>query len=138
MRRIEPTHVWIGHAGDGRDFRALFDRDIRAVVQLALEEPPIVAPRELIVLRFPLVDGEGNEEWLLRLAVDAVSRLISIEIPTLVCCGAGMSRAPAIVATALANVQQSSAAACLASVTARSPADVSPVLWQELTSAMRR
>jgi hypothetical protein len=41
MNKIPPHHLWIGHAGDGSDFQGLFDADIRAVVQLAIEEPPI-------------------------------------------------------------------------------------------------
>ena len=42
MRRIEPYSIWIGHAGDGRNFRVLFDEGIRVIVQLALEELSVV------------------------------------------------------------------------------------------------
>src|SRR5436189_138299 len=59
-------------------------------------------PRELIYLRFPLLDGEDNEPALLIQAMQTVARLLQARIPTLVCCGGGLSRSPAIVAAALA------------------------------------
>jgi hypothetical protein len=65
MNQIPPYHLWIGHAGDGRDYRRLLDLGIRAVVQLAVEEPPLQPPRELIYLRFPLRDGADNPDDLL-------------------------------------------------------------------------
>src|SRR6267142_7076321 len=106
MRQILPHSLWLGHAGDGRDLRAILDAGIRAVVQLAIEEEPLVLPRELTFCRVPLVDGAGNEEKLLYLAVTAVANLLESRIPTLVCCGGGMSRSPAVAAAALAVVFQ--------------------------------
>ncbi len=66
MNQIKPHAIWIGHAGDGRAFRDIFDNGIRAIVQLAMEEPPIQTPRELVYLRFPLIDGAGNGRDILR------------------------------------------------------------------------
>jgi protein-tyrosine phosphatase len=108
VRQITPFPVWVGHAGDGRAFRKLFDLGIRAVVQLAAEEPAIQTPRELVYFRFPLMDGTGNDLELLDLAIRSVASLIRKGILTLVCCGAGMSRSPAIVAAAL-TVHQATA-----------------------------
>ena len=131
MRRIEPYRLWVGHAGDGRDFRRLFEHGIEAVVQLAAEEPTIAVPRELVLLRIPLVDG-GNRASLGRLAVEAVSDLVRDGVPTLVCCGAGMSRSPAVVAVALSSFEGVSADEMLARVASGGPADVSPSLWASL------
>jgi len=133
MRRIEPYPIWIGHAGDGRNFRFLFEEGIRAVVQLALEEPPLVAPRELIVVRVPLVDGT-NEQEMLHFAVTTVEQILRAKLPTLVCCGAGMSRSPAVTAVALSRLERRSPQECLERITRNGPADVSTTLWQELSA----
>ena len=114
--------------------RQLFDRGIRAVVQLALEEPPVQPPREMLVLRFPLVDGSGNDPAVLRLAVDAVARLVEGRIPTLVCCGAGMSRSPAVIAAALAQLEGRGLEESLEHVARFHATDMSSSLWQELRS----
>jgi hypothetical protein len=66
MNQIKPHLVWVGHAGDGRAFQSIFANGIRAIVQLAIEEPTIQAPRELVYMRFPLLDGEGNDRDLIR------------------------------------------------------------------------
>src|SRR4051794_40333460 len=98
MTQILPYPIWIGHAGDGRDYPRLLDLGIRAVVQLAAEEPPLHPPRELAYLRFPLNDGADNPDDLLSLAVGSLASLVRLHVPTLVCCGAGMSRSPAVAA----------------------------------------
>ena len=137
MNQIKPHEVWIGHAGDGSDFRAIFDESIRAVVQLAVEELPAQPPRELILLRFPLVDGSGNTPDLLSLAIHAVATLLRHNIRTLVCCGAGMSRAPAVVAAALALAHHASLEACLEQVARCHAADVSPALWLDVGQVVK-
>src|SRR5262245_32724506 len=106
MNQILPYPLWVGHAGEGRDFRAVFDRGIRAIVDLALEEPPVQAPRELISVRYPLLDGTGNTSDILFLAISSVATLLKMNMATLVMCGAGMSRAPAVSAAALALIHQ--------------------------------
>src|SRR5437870_5820394 len=132
MRQIPPHSLWLGHAGDGRDFRAILEAGLQAVVQLAVEEEPLVLPRELIFCRFPLVDGAGNEEKLLYLAVTTVANLLERRIPTLVCCGGGMSRSPALAAAALAVVFQEKLEECLERVLAHHPADIVPGLWNDV------
>src|SRR5205085_9800775 len=106
MNQIPPHLFWLGHDGEARDFRRLFDTGIKAVVQLAMEEPPLQPPRELIYCRFPLTDGAGDETELLRLAVRTVSQFIQAKVPTLVACGAGVSRTPAVAAAAMALIEQ--------------------------------
>src|SRR5438552_6823632 len=100
MNQIKPYPVWLGHVGDGRAIRALFDEGIRAIVQLAVEEAALQLPRELVCLRIPLVDGADNDPDLLCLSITSVALLIESNVPTLVCCSAGMSRSPAVVAGA--------------------------------------
>jgi protein-tyrosine phosphatase len=136
MNQIMPHPIWIGHAGDGRAFRAIFDAGIRAVVQLAVEEPPIQPPRELIYQRYPLLDGEGNDRAVLRLAIDAVAGLIQAGIPTLVCCGAGMSRSPSIAAAALSAAFRLDLEEALRTVVQHRPADVSPALLHEIKATL--
>lgn len=66
MRKIFDLPLWLGNARDARDYARLFELEIQAVVDLAMEERPEPPPRELIWLRFPLVDGGGNSPVLLR------------------------------------------------------------------------
>ncbi len=136
MKQIRPYPLWIGHAGDGRAFQEIFNKGIKAVVQLAMEEPPPQFPRELIYLRFPLLDGGGNDPALLQFAINCVATLIQRRISTLVCCGAGMSRSPAIIASALSIVEHTNAEECLRRVTQAHAADVSPEFWQTCRHAM--
>ena len=136
MNQILPYLVWVGHAGDGCAFAQLFDKEIRAVVQLVIEEPAIAMPREILYLRFPLFDGEGNEPAVLQLAVKTVSTLIEQNISTLVCCSAGMSRSPLVTAAALMPIRGTSFAECLRFVTHDRPADISPALLFELRKVL--
>jgi protein-tyrosine phosphatase len=132
MHRILPQLLWIGHAGDGRDLRQLFDQGIRARVELAAEETAAPTPHELIAYRFPLVDGGGNDPAVLRLAIRSVKGLLEENIATLLCCGAGLSRSPAIAAGALALLSGERPESCLQRVLAHRPADVVPALWQDI------
>lgn len=132
MRQIEPYKLWVGHAGDGQDFRHIFDAGIEAVVQVAVEEPALPLPRELIYCRFPLSDGPGNSKKLLYLALTTVANLLEKNVPTLVCCSAGMSRSPAVAAAALSMVYQQDPDESLKEVAEYHPADVLPGLWNEL------
>src|SRR5262245_22926146 len=134
MKHVSDLPLWLGHAGDGRDNRQLLATGIRAVVQLAFEEPPLSPPRELLCLRIPLVDGEGNEPAILELAIRTVASLLRARLPTLVCCGGGMSRSPAVVAAALALVGDGDATACLQKIELSDPMDVSPAFWREVNA----
>ena len=132
MRTIISKRLWIGHAGDARDEGALRESDICAVVDLAYEEPPPVISRDLIVCRIPLSDDGENDPERLATAVDLIVSLLERSIPVLVACSGGMSRSPAISAAAIARVQNLNSSDALRMVTQDGPADVSPMLWQQL------
>ena len=129
MRQVADLPLWIGTARDARDIRGVLDLGIEAVVDLAMDEPPIPTTRELVYLRFPLVDGEGNPPWLLRLAVDAVIGLLTAGVSTLVACSAGASRSPAVAAMAMAKWQRIRPQEALTRI---GHGDVSPALWREV------
>lgn len=136
MNQVLPYPLWIGHAGDERDFRRIFDAGIKAVVQLAVEVPPAEAPRELILCRFPLLDGTGNGADLLHLAISTLATMLKAHVPTLVCCNAGVSRAPAVAAAAMAMTFEEAPEACLQRIAAHHPSDVSPGFWKEVTGVL--
>jgi hypothetical protein len=62
--------------------------------------------------------------------------LLRVEIRTLVYCGAGMSRTPAVAGAAIAAARGCAVAEGLALVTAGGRADVSPALWSEVLTAL--
>lgn len=135
MNQIEPYPIWIGHGGEAHDFSRLFDMGIEAVVELAVEEPSFPSARDMIACRFPLIDGVGNAPHVLSLAMGTVAALIAAKVPLLVSCGNGMSRAPAVVAAALAAVHHEPPEECLKRVTRHHPSDVSPGLWDDVCRA---
>jgi protein-tyrosine phosphatase len=126
----------LGHIGDARDLPGLLSADISAVVDLALDEPPVSLTRELVYCRFPLIDGGGNPRWLLRAAVETVAGLLRARVPSLVYCGAGMSRTPSVAGAAIALVRGCSASEGLAVVLPSGAGDVSPALWLEIQAAI--
>jgi protein-tyrosine phosphatase len=85
-----------------------------------------------------LLDGSGNEPLLLSLAINLVANLLRMGIPTLVCCGAGMSRSPAVVAAALARARQGNPDECLKMVTHSGSRDVSAALWEDIIRLMKK
>jgi hypothetical protein len=70
----------------------------------------------------------------LRTAVDTVAALLRSGTPTLVCCGHGMSRTPAVVAAAIGLVRGTSPADGLAALPG--PTDVTPGLWRDVVAAL--
>ncbi len=136
MRKLPEYPLWIGHVGDARDVSRLLETGISAVVDLALNEPPLTLPRELVYCRFPLIDGAGNPRWILRAAIETVALLLRTGTPALVCCGAGISRSPAIAAAAIAVVRECSPADGLAIAVRSGTADISPALWAEIQAAL--
>jgi hypothetical protein len=136
MRRVPGYSLWLGHAGDVRDVRGLLAAGIVAVIDLAIQEAPAPVARETVYGRFPLVDGAGNPPWLLRAAIEMVTHLIRDDVPTLVGCGAGLSRSPCIAGAAIARVRGCPADEGLAIALGAAPADVSPALWAEVREAV--
>jgi protein-tyrosine phosphatase len=138
MREIVPRLLWLGNAIDVRDPRCLLDVGVAAVVDLAYEEPLAALPRDILYCRFPIVDGAGNRPQVLVTAIETTVGLIRRRIATLVGCGAGMSRSPAIVAAALGIIRGDSPDACLQELTAGNPHDVSPTLWTDVKIAYNK
>jgi len=136
MDQVPPDRLWIGHAGDSKNYSHLLEIGIEAVVQVALEELPLQPPRELVYLRFPLSDGGCNPAELIHLAIIAVANLIEARVPTLICCAAGMSRSPAIAAAALAVANRETPESSLRRVVRYRRADVSPVFWSEILEVL--
>ena len=135
MREILPNQLWIGNAGDGRDPERLLAAGVVAVINLAAEEPSPVLPRSMVYCHFPLMDGAQDGQGILDVTIQTVVSLLTAQIPTLVYCGAGMSRSPAIVAAALSIVQCGSPEEKLREIVAGHPHDVSPHLWEAICRA---
>lgn len=102
------------------------------MVQVAAEEPPLSPPRGLMYHRFPLVDGSGNPREVLMLAVGMVASLVRLRVPTLVCCGMGLSRSPAVASMALTIVRRESPDEVLRMLAKYHSVDVSPAFWGEI------
>jgi protein-tyrosine phosphatase len=136
MREVIPRTLWIGNASDARDVRRVLSEGITAIVDVAMEEPPIAFPRDVTYCRYPLLDGEGNSQMLLRLAIKTTAALIEAGTATLVACSGGMSRSLAIAAAALAIRQHSDPEVALEQVALTGPHDVSPGLWSEIQAVL--
>ena len=136
MRLISGYKLWLGHVGDARDLGGLHSLGVAAIVDLALDEVPIPLTRELVYCRFPLLDGGGNPPWLLRAAVETVASLLRAGVPTLVYCGACMSRTPTVAGAAIASVRGCPPVEGLALAVQSGAADVSPALWSDILAAV--
>ena len=130
MREILPGKLWLGNAGDVRDPEPLLQAGVVAVLNLALEEASLAMPRGMIYCHFPIMDGAQDVQGVLHLAIQTLVSLVKNQVPTLVHCGAGMSRSPAIVAAALAVVEGGSPDERLRQIVAGHPRDVSAQLWE--------
>ncbi len=136
MRRIVPESLWLGTLGDVFGMEAVLREGISALVDLALDEFPTRLPRDMVYCRFPVVDGPGNPPGILGAAIGVTVALLDAKIPTLVYCGAGMSRSPAIAAAAIAVLRGRSAEETLAGVCRNRAADVSPGLWSDVKAVI--
>ena len=137
MHRLEPRNLWLGHAGDLADIRGVLDAGICAIVDLAVNEPVPKLTRDIAYCRFPLVDGAGNEPWLLLSAIKTVISFLKLEVPTLVACSGGLSRGPAIVAAALSSITREPPEDCLRQISEAVAHDVNPGFWNEVVGVCR-
>ena len=138
MREVIPSVLWIGNAHDARDVKRVLAHGIGVVIDLAIEEPPIQFPRDIVYCRFPLLDGDGNSPALLQSAIDTTANFVIAEQPTLVACSGGMSRSPAIVSAVLAKIESLEPSAAVQRVTATEPYDFSPGLWNDVRRLFER
>ncbi|MFT5526205.1 MAG: hypothetical protein ACI9G1_003963 [Pirellulaceae bacterium] len=136
MIEILPDRLWLGNAHDARNPSAVHQRGIRAILDLAHDEPPIVGYRDLIVSRVPLVDASGNDVLLLRIAISQAVSLLKNDVPTLIACSAGLSRTPAIAAAALSIHKNRDPDDVLNELIAQRPHDVSPTLWNDVKNVL--
>jgi len=132
MREIIPNVLWIGNAHDARDVKGVLACGIGVVIDLAIEEPPIQFPRDIVYCRFPMLDGEGNSPALLQSALDTIANFVNAKQPTLVACSGGMSRSPSIVSVVLAKIESLELVAAVERVTVTGPCDFSPGLWNDV------
>jgi hypothetical protein len=137
MHRLEPYQLWLGNAGDLADVRNTLDVGICAIVDLALNEPVPTLTRDIVYCRFPLVDGTGNDPWIVLSAIKTTASFMTLKVPTLVACSAGMSRGQAIVAGALCAITLQSPEDCLRRVSESVAHDVSPGFWNEVVGVCR-
>jgi hypothetical protein len=132
MREIIPGRLWLGNSADAGNVAAVMQAGISAIIDLAAEQIMPTLPRSLVYCRFPILDGQQTSQAVLRAAIETIVSLLSKEIPILVCCSAGMSRSPAVVAGALSVLQGGSPDDRLRQVALGHPHDVSPQLWQDV------
>jgi protein-tyrosine phosphatase len=139
MISVRPDKLWIGNARDARNVSLLHEHEINAVIDLAIEEAPAELPRELIYLRFPLLDGAGNEGVLLHSAIECIATLFSnVQLKVLVACSAGRSRSPALTAAAMAHVDGISLEDSICHLQNIAAFDISPALWIEILATSSR
>lgn len=136
MREVLSQLLWIGNARDARDVTKVLDLGISAVIDLALEEPPITFPREIVYCRLPLIDGDENNPAILQTAIETTTRFVQSEIPTLIACSGGMSRSPAIAAAVLSRIKQTCFADTIKQIAAEGPCDVAPGLWNAIQNLL--
>jgi hypothetical protein len=133
VRQVGNYPLWVGTARDARDLRGVLAAGIEVIVDLAVDEPPISVTRELVYLRFPLVDGGGNPPWLLLAAGSAIDGLVRLKVPTLIACSGGMSRSPAIASLGLCfATDQRAPDMVLRQVQRGTPSDIHPALWNDI------
>jgi len=130
MREILSHKLWIGNAADVRDVEQIMDSGILAIIDLAMEQAISSLPRTLVYCRFPITDGQQDSQSILRTAIETLVSFVQKGIPTLICCNAGMSRSPAVVAGAMAVLKGGYADEWLKKIVMGYPHDISPQLWQ--------
>lgn len=132
IRSIHSNVLYLGNAFDARDLTRLYEHEIVAVVDLAINEVPAQLAREMIYCRFPIVDGDGSSEAVIEMAIRTTVLLLQLQQRTLIACSAGMSRSPAVAAAALALLTNRPPEDCLLDIVANAPHDVSPTLWRRI------
>ena len=137
MRQIFQYPLWTGNRGDVRDSPQSRNAGIQAIIDLAIEEPPLQIDRERPLIRIPIMDGAGAESHFLRLAVISAESLVRSNLNTLIVCSAGLSRSPAVAAHVIARIESRSPESVLADLASQGQIDVSPALWNSLAVALQ-
>jgi protein-tyrosine phosphatase len=137
LREVIPSQLWIGGVGDIVDPRSLYESGVEAILHLAASTLPTKLSREIVYCRVPIIDGAENSPERLKFVIETGVMLVKNKVPTLIACSAGMSRSPSITAAVLSVIQQKSADEVLEEILKDSPADVSPVLWEAVKTAVQ-
>jgi hypothetical protein len=138
MQRVLDSSAWIGNAIEARDAITLIEHGFNAVIDLALDELAAQLPRELIHLRFPIIDGAGNDENLLAATIKTTAMMMQLPgLNIAVCCSAGLSRSPAIVAAAISLVKNQPVAITLTEMASQVRCDISPALWLDVSAVCK-
>jgi len=116
----------------------LFESGVKAVLDVAYEEPPANLPRQLTYCRFPINDGGGNNPATLFLALSTAINLLDSETPTLIACSAGMSRSPTVAAFALAFHLSESPDTVVARIAEIKSLELKPELWTDMLETAAR
>ena len=89
----------------------------------------------MIYCRFPLIDGTENPPWLIRAAIEMAATLLRNQVPTLIACGGGVSRTPAIAAAAMVRLGRPSLQDALLYLAGFGHCDVSAGLLQDCSAS---
>lgn len=138
MRKINNFELWQGHAGDLRDIGKLSELGIKAVVEVADNEPSATLPRQFLRHRFPLSDDGENSEIYLSLAWETLLQLLKHRIPTIVVCSAGMSRSLLVIAASLSLIERIPFPEVLKELVREKRADISPALFHQIHAILNR
>lgn len=137
MIEIVPSLVWLANGPEVRDLELIGEMHIEAIVDLAYEELPVCSLRSKLVIRVPLIDGEGNNLQHIRLAITYTAELIRSKTPFVIACSAGISRSPTILAAALSTLGDGSIEEKLALISTKKQIGTSTVFLAEVQEAMR-
>lgn len=138
MRELIVGKLWMGNTQDIQDVRSVLSLGVRAIIDVAANETPVLYPRDISYCRLPINDGWENDQALLRLAVYSAAEFLRVQTPTLIVCSAGMNRSPSIAAAALAIVAQLGPDEALLQIAANRPIDVAPAFWNAMKRAVFR
>jgi protein-tyrosine phosphatase len=136
VQRIDPYRLWIGKVQNVRDVSAALAAGVKALVDVACDDATVSIPRALIFCRFPLADGPGNPDWVLRAAISTTAALLRQHTPTMVACSAGMSRSVVVASAALSLASDRKADSCLDDLKREASTAVSPGLWRNAKAVL--
>jgi hypothetical protein len=138
MHQLIPDKLWIGNVGDATEYRKLELNGIGAVVELAIDEPATLQPRERISLRIPLMDSGSTEDARVELAVRIIVDLMFKRIRTLVVCSNGMNRSVCVGVAVASVVLQDDPDTIMLRLAEKLPKDLSPSIWSSASHAARK
>ena len=137
MHQLVQNRLWIGNIGDATKYRTLELNGIGAVIELAVDEPATLQPRERISIRVPLMDSGSTEDSRVEMAVRIAVELVSKRIRTLIVCSNGMNRSLCVGVAVASVLQQTDPDSAMLQLAANLPKDLSPSIWASASQAAR-